>query len=472
MKTLVTIPPVGEGQLSVQTDAVLSRCAGIILKSHYIVPPIGAMYLAGALREWSRCEVAALDCMGEGMSEPESVRRIAAAKPDLLFFALGTPSLDFAKSWLAKLRLELPGLKVAAVGPHVTALPEESLREVGMDYVIRGEPERTSAELAEALRTGRGPETVAGLSWLAGGDLRETAPRPLIEDIDSIPFPARNLFPNQKYSAPFAESSPFGLILTSRGCPFRCVYCATRGYYGHSWRPRGVESVLKELELMSRDYGLRDIGFWDDTFTVDRNRVIEICRGMMENRLGIRWICLSRVDTVDPEVLGWMKQAGCYQIQFGVESGDEEVLQRLGKNITVPQVRDAFRWSVEAGIAPAAFFMFGNPGETEESVKKTIRLSLELPASFASFNINTPYPGSDLFRQMRGKLDGDWSALDAKHSSYQDGFDAKSLEKYIREAYRKFYYRPSYLWRSLSRIRSLADLRRSAKAALDVLIRF
>ncbi|HOO78200.1 MAG TPA: radical SAM protein [bacterium] len=472
MKVLLVVPPVGEKQLSVQTDAVLSRCAGIILKSHYVLPPIGLMYLAAALKEWSPAEVEVLDCMVEGLREEESIKRIEAKAPQLLFFVLGTPSVKFIRGWLLRIRAAVPGVKTVAVGPHVTALSGESLEAVGMDFVVRGEPERTAADLAAALVRGGSLRDIPGLAWLENGKLVETAPRDLIQDMDSVPFPARELFANERYSAPFAKSSPFALILTSRGCPFQCIYCATRGYYGHSWRPRGVDNVLDELTLMVGKFGLKDIGFWDDTFTVDRRRVVDICRGIIDRRLGIRWICLSRVDTVDPETLGWMKKAGCYQIQFGVESGDERILKNLGKNITVAQVRNAFRWSKEAGIDPAAFFMFGNPGEDEESVRLTIKLALELPASFASFNINTPYPGSELFGRMREKLGDDWTALDARHSSYQEGFDGKSLEKYIREAYRKFYYRPRYLLRSLGRIRSTDDLKRYMKAGWDVLRRF
>jgi radical SAM superfamily enzyme YgiQ (UPF0313 family) len=472
MKVLLVVLPVEEKSLSIQTDAVLARCAGIVLKADYILPPIGLAYLASALREWAKADVAILDCMAEGIGTEESLRRIAALGPSVVFFVLGTPLIDFTARWLKALQGRLPEVKTVAIGGHVTALPEESLRAVPVDYIIRGEPESAAADLLLALQGEKKIGEISGIAYLQVGAFINNPDRPLIADIDRLPFPARDLLPNEKYSAPFARRKPFGLILTARGCPFGCVYCATRGYYGTTWRPRSVENVLAELQEMVSRYGLRDIGFWDDTFTIKRERVEAICRGIIERRLGIEWICLARVDTVDREMLSLMKKAGCYQIQFGVESGDEEVLKRLGKNTTVAQIRDAFRWSREALIDPAAFFMFGNPGETRESVEKTIALALEIPAAFASFNINTPYPGCQLFEQMKDKLGGDWTQLDAKHASYQDGFDAKSLEKYIQEAYRRFYYRPGYLLRSLMKIRSFSDLRRSAKAAWDVLVRF
>ena len=472
MKILLVVPPVGEEQLSIQTDAVLARCAGIILKSHYILPPIGLAYLAAALREWSGAQVKVLDCMAEDINPTESISRIAEQSPDVIFFVLGTPTLKFSLDWVNRLKDVLPGVTVVAIGSHVTALPAESLELGRLDVVIRGEPEVTASELVTALGEGEGLDKVKGISYRIGGEVRHNPDRPLLQDIDRFPFPARDLLPNQKYSAPFARHAPFGLIVTARGCPFKCVYCATRVYYGNTWRPRSVESVCAELKEMGEKYDLRDIGFWDDTFTIKRERVIAICRRMIEEGLNIEWICLSRVDTVDPEMLEWMNKAGCYQIQFGVESGDEEILRRLGKNITLEQIKNAFRWSRDAGIYPAAFFMLGNPGETEETVKKTIDLALEIPASYASFNINTPYPGTELFEGMKNELKEDWSRFDAKHTSYQIGFDEKSLEKYIREAYHRFYYRPGYILRVLSNIRSFSDLKRQFKAGMDILRRF
>lgn len=472
MKALLLVPPVEEKKLSVQTDAVLARCAGIILKSNYFLPPIGLAYLASSLREWARAEVNLLDCMVAGLNSEESINQIKSKSPDLIFFVLGTPTINYSVRWIARLKEELPKAVIVAIGPHVTALPEESLKATRLDFVIRGEPEVTSCNLVGALTKGKDIEKIKGISYRTGRSVIHNPGQPLLEDINQLPFPARDLLSNEKYTAPFAHHTPFGLIITARGCPFQCVYCATRGYYGKTWRSRSVENVVSELREMVQKYNLRDIGFWDDTFTINHKRVIAICQAIIEEKLNIEWICLSRVDTVNPEILSWMKRAGCYQIQFGVESGSEEILRTLGKNLTIKQIKDAFNWSKAAVIEPAAFFMLGNPGETEDSVQKTIELALELPASYASFNINTPYPGCELFEKMKDLLPGDWSHFDAKHASYQSGFDTKSLEKYIREAYRRFYYRPKYLLRLLFKIRSITALLRYLKTAFDIFRRF
>jgi radical SAM superfamily enzyme YgiQ (UPF0313 family) len=472
MNILLLVLPTEDKKLPIQTDAVLARCPGIFLKSNYLLTPIGLAYLAGMLREWTDSRVDLLDCRAENYSVSEAIRRIKELGPDIIFFTLGTPALDSSGTFFRRLKEEIPNLQVAAVGTHVTVLPRESLEALPIDYIIRGEPEETARDLITALERGGDLEEVKGLSFRSDNRIINNPDRPLLEDIDLLPFPARDLLPNEKYSAPFARHRPFGLILTARGCPYKCKFCATRAYYGHTWRPRKIESIVAELRLMVERYGIRDIGFWDDTFTIQPEMVIALCRKIIKEELKIEWICLSRVDTVNRELLAWMKKAGCYQIQFGVESGDEEILRRLGKPVTIKEVKQAFQWCVEEGIEPVAFFMIGNPGETEESIRKTIDLALELPVSYVSFNINTPYPGCELFDQLRKGLGNDWSRFNARQASYQTGLDEKKLEEYIRKAYRKFYYRPRYIIRSLSRISSIPDGLRHIKAGLEIVRRF
>ena len=434
--------------------------------------PIGLAYLAGALREWTDSRVDILDCRAENYSPSEAISRIKELGPDIIFFTLATPSVNFAGRFYRRLKNEIPDVRIAAVGTHVTVLPQESLEALPIDYIIRGEPEETSCDLITALERGCGLEEVNGLSFRSGNQIVHNPDRQLLADIDALPLPARDLIPNEKYSAPFARHRPFGLILSARGCPYKCKFCATRAYYGHTWRPRKIDGIVAELRLMVERYGIRDIGFWDDTFTIEHERVISLCREIIKEQLKIEWICLSRVDTVNRELLAWMKKAGCYQIQFGVESGDENILRRLGKPVTIKQVKQSFQWCVEEGIEPVAFFMIGNPGETEESIRKTINLALELPARYASFNINTPYPGCELFDQVRKRLGDDWSRFNARQSSYETGLEEKKLEEYIRRAYRSFYYRPVYVFQSLFRISSIPEGLRHIKAGLEIVRRF
>jgi radical SAM superfamily enzyme YgiQ (UPF0313 family) len=469
MKVLLLVLPTKDKKRPVQTDAVLSRCPGIFLKSNYLLTPIGLAYLAGAIREWTSSRVDFLDCRAENYSPSVALRRIKEIEPDIIFFTLATPLIDFAGSFCRRLKDEIPDIRIAAVGTHVTVLPQESLEALPIDYIIRGEPEETSCDLINVLERGGDLKEIKGLSFRSDNRVLHNPDRPLRENIDSFPFPARDLIPNEKYSAPFARNRPFGLILTARGCPFECKFCSTRAYYGHTWRPRKIEDIVSELKLMAGRYGIRDIGFWDDTFTIQPDRVIALCRKIISEKLDIEWICLSRVDTVDRELLAWMKKAGCYQIQFGIESGDEDIQQRLGKPVTTKQVKQAFRWCVEEGIEPVAFFMLGNPGETGESIKKTMDLSLELPARYASFNINTPYPGSEFYDEIRSKITSDWTRFDARHPIFENNLEG-NLEDYIQSAYRRFYNRPGYLIKSLLKIRSFSEGFRKLKAALNLLL--
>jgi len=468
MNILLLVLPTEDKKLPVQTDAVLSRCPGIFLKANYLLTPIGLAYLAGALREWTDSRVEFLDCRAENYSPSEAISRIKGLEPDIIFFTLATPSVNFAGRFCRGLKNEIPDLLIAAVGTHVTVLPQESLEALPIDYIIRGEPEETSCDLITAIEKGCGLEEVNGLSFRSGNQIIHNPDRPLMEDIDALPLPARDLIPNERYSAPFARRRPFGLILTARGCPFPCKFCTTGAYYGRRWRTRKIEGIVSEIRIMKESYGIRDIGFWDDTFTIDPERVIALCREIITENLEIEWICLSRVDTVNQEMLASMKKAGCYQIQFGVESGDEYILRRLGKPVTIKQVKQAFQWCDEAGIEPAAFFMLGNPGETEESIKKTITVALELPARFASFNINTPYPGSKIYEESGDRLPADWSCFNARQSIFENSLNGKA-EEYIQDAYRRFYWRPQYLIDSILKIRTFSEGARHLKTALYLL---
>jgi len=468
MKVLLLVLPIEDKKQPVQTDAVLARCPGIFLKSNYLLTPIGLAYLAGALREWSGSRVDFLDCRAENYSPSEAIRRIKELGPDIIFFTLATPSVNFAGRFYRRLKNEIPDVRIAAVGTHVTVLPQESLEVLPIDYIIRGEPEETSCELITALERGCGLEDVNGLSFRSGNQIVHNPDRQLLADIDALPLPARDLIPNEKYSAPFARHKPFGLILTARGCQFPCKFCTTGAYYGRSWRRREIDGIVSEIRIMKERYGIRDIGFWDDTFTIEPERVIALCRKIISEALNIEWICLSRVDTINRELLTWMKKAGCYQIQFGVESGDEDILRRIGKPVTIKQVKQAFQWCDEEGIEPVAFFMLGNPGETEESIEKTITLALELPARFASFNINTPYPGSEIFEESGDRLPADWSRFNARQSIFENSLNGK-VEAYIQDAYRRFYWRPKYLIDSILKIRTCSEGLRHLKTALNLL---
>ncbi len=469
LKTLFLVPPLGAGDFATQTDAVLARCAGIFTKTDYVVPPLGLAYCAAAAEAWAGAQVDLVDAVAGRNSPEEVLALVRDERPDLLYVAAGTSTLWRDLAFLARAKEVSPTTRTAVMGTHVTARPDDGFAPPGADFLIRGEPEATCAELARAAAGEMRLEDIAGLSRRDGARIIHNPPRPLLADLNVLPHPSRRFFRPYRYEPPFMRPGRFDIIITSRGCPYPCNYCSTGAYYGRKIRFRAADDVLAELREMVEEEGVTQVGFWDDTFTIGKRRVLEICDRIAAAKLGFSWMCMSRVDTVDEEMLAALKRAGCYLVIFGVESGSPRVLERMRKMTTVEQARAAFAAAARAGIEAAAFFMFGNLGEEEEDMRATIELAKELDAAFASFNIATPYPGTVFYDQVKEELGEAFEGFDARRAAWGD---AALLERYIKLAYREFYFRPRYVWRRLRRARSAADLGRAAKAGWDVVGRY
>jgi anaerobic magnesium-protoporphyrin IX monomethyl ester cyclase len=466
LKAMFVVPPLGAGEFATQTDAVLARCAGIYTKTDYVVPPLGLAYVCAAVETWAGAEVNLVDAVAGKNTLDETVAEVVRFQPDILYIAAGTSTLRRDIRFLSRCKEELPGLTTAVMGTHVTVLPGDAFVEPGADFGIRGEPERTAAELAAALADGKPVEDVLGLAIRRNDSYESTPDRPLIAELDEIPHPARRFFKPYVYSPPFTRGTRFDVLITSRGCPYRCNYCSTSAYYGKKIRFRSADDVVAELREMVEVEGVTQVGFWDDTFTIGKRRVMEICDRIEESGLEFEWMCMSRVDTVDEEMLAALRRAGCYLILYGVESGSQRVLDAMKKEITLEQTERAFEMTYDAGIEAAAFFMFGNLEETEEDIRATIEFAKKLKASFASFNIATPYPGTELYETVKDELNTDMEGMNARRAALGD---KELLESYISRAYREFYVRPSYVWRRLRRVRSVGEFFKMVKAGLDVL---
>ena len=469
VKAYFLVPPLNPGDFATQTDAVLARCAGIFTKADYTVPPLGLAYCAAVVEKWAGAEVELVDAVTGKISPDEALARLAAAAPDVIYVAAGTSTLARDLAFLARAKEACPGARTAVMGTHVTARPADGFAAPGADFVIRGEPEETCAELARAVAGELLFADIAGLSYRRDGDVTHNAERPLITPLDRIPHPARRFLRPYTYEPPFIREGRFDILITSRGCPYECTYCSTGAYYGRTVRFRSPADVVAELREMVAGEGVAQVGFWDDTFTLGKRRVMAICDGIIAARLRFAWMCMSRVDTVDAELLAALRRAGCYLVIYGVESGSPRVLARMRKQTTVEQARRAFALTAAAGMDAAAFFMFGNLGEEEADMKATVRLARELDAAFASFNVATPYPGTAFYDEVRAELGEGFEGFDARHAAYGD---AALLERYIKLGYRRFYLRPAYVWRRLRRLRSPADFRRAARAGWDVVNRY
>jgi anaerobic magnesium-protoporphyrin IX monomethyl ester cyclase len=438
-------------------------------------PPLGIAYI-GAVLEKAGHEVKIIDAPPLGLGIKEIVKEAEIFSPD--YIGLSVSTVDFNKSLeLAKELKKKLNLLIIIGGPHVTAIPEEVMSYSGFDFGVIGEGEETIVSLLSALKNKTDLTKVDGLIFRQKKKIIKNKPREYIKDLDQIPFPTRHLMPElSKYHPTPAtyQNFPVGTMITSRGCPYQCNFCF-RGVFGNKWRFRSPENVVSEMEILIKEYGAREIRLWDDTFNADTERVKDICRLIIKKKLKFSWTCLGRVNKADKEMFKLMKKAGCWQISYGIESGNEEILKSLNKGITKKMVEEAVKETTEAGVQALGFFILGLPGETEKTMRETIDFAKSLPLSVANFTIATPYPGTKLWleAEKRGFLkdvsyDKLLVNLPDRLFYVPEGLTAKKVQEFEVKAYREFYRNPKFIFRQLGQIKDLGDLARKAKAFLTI----
>lgn len=426
--------------------------------------PLGLGYLAAVL-EGAGHEVEIYDAVVE---TEELGHILDRGEFDLVGVSAVTPLIY--EAWEVAAQAKEKGAVTVLGGPHPTLLPDESLERPGVDIVVRGEGEETIVELVQALEEGSDLEGVLGISFKKGTTVHNPS-RPLSEDLDSLPFPAHHLLKIERYTnlQPLTDgldpNARAYTIVTSRGCPYGCIFCS-KAITGRTWRPRSPENVVAEWRWLVKDLGATEIGITDDVMTLDAKRAKRICRLLIQEGLNhTPWITVHgiRVNDVDEELLHLMKEAGCKRVGFGVESGSQRVLDYMKKGQSIEEIRCAFHWSKKAGLETMGFFIFGMPTETEETMEATIRLALELDPDLANFMIAAPYPGTELYKIIlhEGNLfSRDWRDFaihDEKARFAMGEVTAELVERKWHEAYRRFYLRPS---RILKRLFSLDTWRR------------
>ena len=438
MKVLLVNPPPPKGALSEELQA----------------PHIGLAYLAAVL-ERAGHKAWVIDSHPLGLEGLRLLPVIARAiKPDVVGVTATTYTVNQAYEAIRALKREVPWARVLMGGPHVTFMDAEALSTGLVDAVVRGEGEETLLEVLERFEEGRGLEGVRGVSYVdSDGRIRREPDRPLIEDLDSLPFPSYDHLPLDAYrSFGFKPTLP---ILTSRGCPFRCKFCVSWKIYRGRYRQRSPKNVVDEIEHHVERYRVTDFSFVDDLFTLNKRRVKEICREIRERGLEISWGCSARVDTVDADLLREMRRAGCHTIYFGVESGSQRILNAMGKGFTSSKTEEAFKLCRELGLSTVASVILFWPDETREEVKETIRFVKRLDADIAQFCIATPFPGTDLFEDLRarGMLRVlDWSKYDIVTPVFETPqFSARYMVRLWKQAYITFYLRPSYIAKQLAK---------------------
>jgi anaerobic magnesium-protoporphyrin IX monomethyl ester cyclase len=467
MKTMIVNPPTCTGMKYIREG----RCEQRLNSFQYVMVPISLPMIAGAL-EAQKHEVKLLDCIANDVDVEGLKKAIQEYNPSFILFNMSTATSSSDVEVINMMR-PLTKAHFTVIGNHATSLPEEVLSASGLDSVIRREPELTAQDLVDAVEKGRDLLKVLGISFKrADGTILHNEDRPFNENLDDLPFAARHLLDNAKYTLPVINE-PYTLIITSRGCPYSCIYCTAYQYYGKKVRLRSAENVVDEMQECLEKHGLRNFTMWSDTFNQNRKFVMEVCaelkkRGMEKK---IRWMANSRVDHVDPEVLGEMRSSGCIGVSYGVESGVEEILKNMKKGATAEQARIAVKQTKEAGIEVLTHIIFGLPGETMETIKETIQYVKELDPDYAQFYCAIPFPKTEL--EAMGKKEG-WITTEdyAKYELNQPilnmpGLTVEQLQEARKMAYRAFYLRPSYVLKRLRKIKGLRDLVTNYRQAKD-----
>ncbi len=442
----------------------------------FIEYPIYLAYLAAVVRQRGY-EPVFIDAVLEELGIDAFAGKVSGAAPGLTVLECSTPSIDYDLATARAVKAALPGAAVVLVGSHVTVFHREIMAaNPAVDAICRGEYDFTVGDLGDAVSAGRSFAGIAGVTWREGKEVRVNPDRPLIEDLDLIPFPARDLVSSPCYrQGTFRGKNPT-TVVTSRGCPFGCVYCLwPRTLYGRKFRSRSAANVVAELEECIRKYAVDEVYFDDDSMALDRERMLEICRLIRERGLKFEWIAQCRVSSMDEELLKAMKAAGCRYIRFGVESGSEKMLKLMKKGITLEQVERAFFLCRKIGIRTQAFFLFGVPGENAATIAETIAFAKRLPADSAQFAVVIPHPGTELFARTAadGTLKyGSWADFSSCRGMIETPeLSLKEVEAARVRAYKEFYFRPSYMLRTLKSVRSGSDFLSVLKSARSIVSR-
>lgn len=452
MKVLIANPPVFEGVKFVREG----RCEQRASSFQYLMVPISLPSIAAVLRE-AEYKVKITDCVADDLGQAELSAVCEDFRPGLIIMDVSTPTFSFDCKTIDLLKNARPEAHITAIGTHVSALPGESLASCRLDSVIRGEPEYTSRALAETLENRGDLAKVAGISYRNGESVKHNPDRPFIEDLDSLPFPARDLIPNERYTMPISNR-PYTLLVSSRGCTGRCTFCTGHLYYGRKLRLRSAANICDELEEIVNRFGINDVTMWSDTFTLNRDFVVGVCEEIMKRGIKVNWMANSRVDRVDLDILKLMKQAGCSMISFGIESAVPEILKNCRKGTTPEQISDAVRWSREAGLETIAHVILGLPGETPETIRETSRFIKRIGPDYVQYYGAIPFPGTEFYELARDNhwlTTEDWSCFEINQTivNYPE-LAAADLNRERKKAFRSFYFRPGYLLKRLSRLRN------------------
>lgn len=456
---LLVNPPAPDGGIWIRSQHRVGRKS----RENMLWPQVSLAQLAALLAMDYRVEI--IDAIAERMTWSAFEARLRARLPKYYVTHITAPTLqnDMYGVFLAK----AIGARTIAFGTHVTPMTRESMEPFpALDYVLRGEPEMTLRELVDTLecKTPTDPGilkllkdtgsegargdlgVIKGLAWRSNGAITINAERPFIPNLDDLPIPLHHLLPLDKYRGPMMKGA-YSFIVPSRGCSAGCIFCIKHVSYQWSLRLRSPENIMEELWTL-KELGINYVQLYADLVTLSREQIMGLCERMIAEKIDMHWMCNSRVDYVDEEMLGLMARAGCWMITWGIESGNADILKRAHKGTDPDKVARALAWARRAGIKNWGYFIIGLPGETEETIRQTIAFSKKLPLDIALFHIAAPYPGTPFFFEVvkNGwfRPGTRWEEVDMDESTVLDypQLSAERLEYWQKRAFREWALRP------------------------------
>ena len=436
MKTLLINPPTSEIRVAFKRLPTL---------------PLGLVYIAAVLEQSHSVKI--LDNYLENLNKEQLKKRISLVKPEIV--GITSDSFSFSSAVeVANIVKEIDKNIITVIGgPHANVFPDAPLKHDSVDISVYGEGELTAIELWDKIENGGSLKEVKGIGYKNNGKIIINPPRELIKNLDELPFPARHLFPMERYERKekqYLGIEPIDWMNTSRGCPFNCTFCDNREIFGN-YRYRSPENVVDEIELLVSEYGIKGVNFREALFTLNKKRVLGICNEIKKRRVDISWFCDSRIDTVDKEMLLSMKDAGCKTIYYGIESGTQEILDYINKGITIPQIKDIVKLSKECGMTVVGSFMIGIPGEIIDQMHETINFACELRPylDFAWFAAYLGIPKSQLYLYSKENNFIDEDFDNGIFTVKTEEFDRAGMEKLMQYAVKKFERTPSKMFRRL-----------------------
>lgn len=438
-------------------------------------PPLGILYIATSLKERSQHEVQVIDCVAERLTFDQLQSRAKAFQPDVVGISAWTDFWYPAYRSGELIKSALPDVHICYGGPHVAIYPEETLDAPFIDSVVVGDGEIPFLYLCNMVSHGVADNSLPGLHLAAGGVKSQPDTFYIEGDLDAVGIPDRTLLPIDNYNSVLSREAFVTTMITSRGCPHQCTFCKLNF---QKTIARSAESVIEEFRRIQA-LGIREVEIYDDTFTWGKQRLEDICNGLIREGIKVQWAVRDRVTRVDPALLNLMWKAGCRRIHFGVESGVQNVIDRMKKRITLDQARAAVKAAKAARITVLTHFMFGYLDESVEEMEQTIRFALELNPHYAEFSITIPYAGTEMYETAlaNGMIDKDYWRRYALHPVenfvsprlMDTPADITTLTEIQAKAVRSFYFRPSYLVREVLKLGSFLELVRKARMGYRLL---